>query len=142
MATQETSLILLKPDCVSKKLSGEVIKRFEDAGFTVRGLKMMTLSDAILSEHYAHLADKPFFPRIVEFMQSAPVVALALSGEDAISRIRDLLGPTDSTKADKGTIRGDLGEDMMVNVCHASDSAESAAAELKRFFDEGEVLEY
>jgi len=103
---------------------------------------MMRLSSEILAEHYSHLADKPFFPTIVEFMQSAPVVAVALSGENAISRVRDLLGPTDSTKADKGTIRGDLGEDMMVNCAHASDSPESAAAELKRFFAEGEVLDH
>jgi nucleoside-diphosphate kinase len=141
MAAHETSLILLKPDTVTKGRCGEVIKRFEDEGFTIRGVKMMHLSDAILAEHYAHLADKPFFPTIVEFMQSAPVVALALSGENAINRVRDLLGPTDSTKAPKGTIRGDLGEDMMVNCCHASDSPESAAAELKRFFGEGEILD-
>jgi nucleoside-diphosphate kinase len=75
-------------------------------------------------------------------MQSSPVVALALSGEAAISRVRDLLGPTDSTKAEKGTIRGDLGEDMMINCAHASDSSESAEAELKRFFGEGELLDY
>lgn len=142
MSTQQTSLILLKPDTVSKGRCGEVLKRFEEAGFKVRGLKMMRLSSEILAEHYSHLADKPFFPTIVEFMQSAPVVAVALSGEDAISRVRDLLGPTDSTKAEKGTIRGDLGEDMMVNCAHASDSPENAAAELKRFFGEGEVLDY
>ena len=138
---EQTSLILLKPDCVSKKLSGEVIKRFEDAGFTIRGAKMIKLGNELLAEHYAHLADKPFFPRIAEFMQLAPVIALALSGDDAIGRIRDLLGPTDSTKANKGTIRGDLGEDMMVNIAHASDSPENAALELQRFF-QGELLDY
>ncbi|MEN9021661.1 MAG: nucleoside-diphosphate kinase [Verrucomicrobiaceae bacterium] len=142
MPSTEISLILLKPDTVSKGRCGEILKRFEAQGFKVRGMKMMLLSSEILAEHYSHLADKPFFPTIVEFMQSAPVVAVALSGENAISRVRDLLGPTDSTKADKGTIRGDLGEDMMVNCAHASDSPESAAAELKRFFAEGEVLDY
>ncbi|MCH1504621.1 MAG: nucleoside-diphosphate kinase [Verrucomicrobiales bacterium] len=142
MPSTEISLILLKPDTVSKGRCGEILKRFEAQGFKVRGMKMMRLSSEILAEHYSHLADKPFFPTIVEFMQSAPVVAVALSGENAISRVRDLLGPTDSTKADKGTIRGDLGEDMMVNCAHASDSPESAAAELKRFFAEGEVLDH
>ena len=142
MPSTEISLILLKPDTVSKGRCGEILKRFEAQGFKVRGMKMMRLSSEILAEHYSHLADKPFFPTIVEFMQSAPVVAVALSGENAISRVRDLLGPTDSTKADKGTLRGDLGEDMMVNCAHASDSPESAAAELKRFFAEGEVLDY
>ncbi|MCB1094272.1 MAG: nucleoside-diphosphate kinase, partial [Verrucomicrobiae bacterium] len=98
MATQ-TTLILFKTDCVTKKLCGEVLKRFESEGFTVRGIKMMHLSEDILKEHYAHVAHLPFFPEIVEFMQAAPVVALALEGEDVIARVRDLLGPTDSTKA-------------------------------------------
>lgn len=142
MPNQETSLILLKPDTVSKGRCGEVIKRFEEQGFKIRGAKMMQLSDEVLAEHYSHLADKPFFPTIVNFMQSAPVIALALSGENAISRVRDLLGPTDSTKAEKGTIRGDLGEDMMINCAHASDSPESAAAELKRFFNDGEIVDH
>ncbi len=138
--SQETTLILFKPDCVQKRLSGEVLNRFEAEGFNVRGLKMMRLSDAVLKEHYAHVADKPFFPEIVTFMQSSPVVALALGGENVIARVRDLLGPTNSAAAPKGTIRGDFGENMMVNVCHASDSLENAAAEVKRFFGEGEVF--
>ena len=137
---QETTLVLLKPDCVQKRLSGEVLKRFEAEGFTVRGLKMMHLSDVLLKEHYAHVAGMPFFPEIVKFMQSSPVVALALSGENVITRVRDLLGPTDSTAAPKGTIRGDFGENKMVNVCHASDGPETAVAELKRFFRDGEVF--
>lgn len=139
MAT-ETTLILFKPDCVQKRLNGEVLKRFEAEGFIVRALKMMTLSDAVLREHYAHVADKPFFPEILKFMQSSPVVALAIEGENVIVRVRDLLGPTDSTAAPKGTIRGDFGESKMVNVCHASDSPEAAAAEVKRFFADGEVF--
>lgn len=137
---EETTLILFKPDCVTKRLCGEVLGRFEREGFRVRGLKMLTLSDELLKEHYAHIADRPFFPEIVEFMQSSPVVALALSGDNVIARVRDLLGPTDSRKAEKGTIRGDLGVDQMVNVCHASDGLESAAAELKRFFRDGELF--
>jgi len=141
MAT-ERSLILLKPDCVEKKLCGEVIKRFEEAGFTIRGNKMMRLSDEILAEHYAHIADKPFFPEIVEFMQSTPVVGLVLEGENAVGRIRDMLGPTNSKEADPGTIRGDFGGDMMVNVCHASDSPENGEIEVKRFFADSEVFDY
>lgn len=141
MAAQ-TTLILLKTDAVEKKLCGEVIGRFENQGFTLRGIKMLEMSDAILREHYAHIADKPFFPEVVEFMQKTPVVALALAGENVITKVRDLLGPTDSTKADPGTIRGDFGVDMMVNVCHASDSEESAQAELARFFKDGELFDY
>ena len=107
--SQETTLILLKPDCVTKMLCGDVIKRFEAEGFKIRGAKMMELSNDLLNEHYAHIADKPFFPDVVKFMTSSPVIAIALQGEDVILRVRDLLGPTDSTKADPGTIRGDLG---------------------------------
>lgn len=137
----ETTLILFKPDCVSKNLCGEVLKRFEHEGFRVRGIKMMRLHDELLAEHYAHIADRPFFPEIVAFMKSTPVIALALAGDNVIARVRDLLGPTDSRKAEKGTIRGDLGVDQMVNVCHASDGPETAAAELKRFFREGELFD-
>jgi nucleoside-diphosphate kinase len=86
------------------------------------------------------VADKPFFPDIVAFMSRTPVIALALEGEEVIGKVRDLLGPTNSKAAAPGTIRGDFGEDMMVNVCHASDSPEAAAAEIKRFFKAGEVF--
>lgn len=137
---QETTLILFKPDCVQKRLAGEVLGRFEKEGFTVRGLRMMQLSADILKEHYAHVADRPFFPEIVAFMQSSPVVALALAGDNVIARVRELLGPTNSKNAPKGTIRGDFGEDTMVNMCHASDSPETAAAELKRFFPDGGIF--
>ncbi len=141
MAT-ETTLILFKPDCIEKNLSGEVLKRFQSEGFVVRGIKMMTLSDEILKEHYSHVADKPFFPEIVAFMQKTPVIALALEGENVINKVRDLLGPTNSAEAPAGTIRGDLGTDMMINVCHASDSPEAAQAEINRFFNEGEVFSF
>lgn len=128
--SQETTLILFKPDAVSKALVGQVLARFEGAGLKIRGIKMLRFDDALLREHYAHIASKPFFPEVQTFMQKTPVVALALAGENVVARVRDLLGPTDSKKAAKGTIRGDLGVDVMVNVCHASDSLETAAAEL------------
>lgn len=141
MAT-ERSLILLKPDCVKKAKCGEVIARYEAAGFAIRGAKMMRLSDGLLAEHYSHVADKPFFPNIVEFMQSAPVIAMVLEGEGVVDKVRDMLGPTNSQEASAGTIRGDLGEDMMVNVCHASDSPENGEIEVNRFFDESEIFAY
>lgn len=140
--SEQTTLILLKPDCVSKNLCGEVLKRFEGQGFRIRGIKMIQLTDEVLKEHYAHIVDRPFFPDVAAFMKTVPVVAVALSGEDVIQRVRDLLGPTDSRKAEKGTIRGDFGEDNMINVVHASDSPEAAAAELKRFFKDGEIFSY
>lgn len=139
MAT-ERSLILLKPDCVQKNLCGEVIKRFEAAGFAIRGIKMLQLTDALLAEHYAHVADRPFFPDIAAFMKSSPVVGLVLEGDDVVARVRDMLGPTNSKEAPAGTIRGDFGTDMMVNVCHASDSPENGEIEVKRFFAAGEVF--
>jgi nucleoside-diphosphate kinase len=138
----ETTLILLKPDCVTKMQCGEVIKRFEAEGFKIRAAKMLEMSSELLQEHYAHIADKPFFPDVIEFMTSSPIMAIALEGEDVIRRVRDLLGPTDSTQADPGTIRGDLGVNTQNNVCHASDSPESAVIELKRFFSEGEIFSY
>ena len=137
-ALMEETLVLLKPDCLEGRKCGEVLKRFEEAGFDVFGVKMMRLSDEILREHYSHLADKPFFPEIQGFMQSSPVVAIAMRGENAITRVRDMVGPTDSTIAEKGTIRGDFGQDKMRNVVHASDSVENGQAALQRFFAEGE----
>ena len=137
----EKTVVLLKPDCVQKGLMGEVLKRFEAQGFRVVGCKMMQLDDAILKDHYTHLVELPFFPEILGFMQSSPIMALALEGEGIIQKVRDFIGPTDSTKAEKGTVRGDLGEDKMRNVVHASDSIESAQAELSRFFRPGELLD-
>lgn len=140
----ETTLILFKPDAVSQSIVGTVLARFEKEGFQIRGLKVMALSDEILAEHYSHIADKPFFPSVRGFMQETPVVALALEGEDVITRVRDLLGPTDSKEAAAGTIRGDFGDkgedSKMRNICHASDGPEAAEAELKRFFNEGEII--
>jgi nucleoside-diphosphate kinase len=140
--SKETTLILFKPDAVGGKFVGKALSRFEDAGLKIRGLKMLRFDDALLKEHYAHIASKPFFPEVQQFMQKTPVIAMALEGEGAIARVRELLGPTDSKKAAKGTIRGDLGVDVMVNVCHASDTPETAAQELKRFFRENELFTY
>ncbi len=138
----QTTLLLLKPDCVAGRKVGEVIKRFEEAGFQIRGCKMFQASPELLKEHYAHLASKPFFPELEAFMSSTPVVALALAADNAVEEVRRIIGPTDSKKADKGTIRGDFGVDVMVNIAHASDSTENAEIELKRFFLPGELFSY
>ncbi len=138
----ERTLILLKPDAVTKKVCGKVISRFEEAGFTIRGCKMMHLSPEILKDHYAHIADKPFYPDVENFMRSAPVIALVLEADDVIAKMRDMLGVTDSRKAAPGTIRAEFGVDMMVNIAHASDGAEAANAEVKRFFSEDELFNY
>ncbi len=138
----EQTLILLKPDAVTKKICGKVIDKFESAGLTIRGCKMMNLDAAVLRDHYAHIADKPFYPEVEKFMQSAPVIALVLEGANSVALVRDMLGVTDSRKAAPGTLRAMFGVDMMVNVAHASDSPESAEAEVKRFFKTGELYAY
>ncbi|MEN9674403.1 MAG: hypothetical protein RIS76_299 [Verrucomicrobiota bacterium] len=135
----ERTLILCKPDCMEKNLAGEVLGRFQKAGLQLVAAKMLRLTPALLDEHYAHLADKPFFPEIVSFMSSRPVLALILEGDQAVTRVRDLLGPTDSRKAPAGSIRGDLGTSNMLNIAHASDSVENAALEVKRFFRSDEI---
>ncbi len=137
--SMERTLILCKPDCMRKNLAGEVVLRFQNAGLRLQAAKMIRLTDALLTEHYSHLTDKPFFPEIVNFMKSEPVLALILTGENAVMVVRDLLGPTDSRKAAKGTVRGDLGESNMLNIAHASDSVENAEIEVKRFFRSDEI---
>jgi nucleoside-diphosphate kinase len=135
----QKTFVIFKPDCMQQKHVGDVLARFEKAGFSIIGCKMTRLSPAILREHYAHVASKPFYPEIENFMKSTPVVLMALQGDNIVARVRDLLGPTDSRKAAKGTIRGDFGTDMMVNVVHASDSDENAKIEIARFFKADEL---
>jgi nucleoside-diphosphate kinase len=135
----QKTFVILKPDCMEQRHVGNVIDRFEKAGFAIVGCKMMRLTPAKLREHYAHVADKPFYPEIEQFMSSRPVIMLALQGENSVQKVRDLLGPTDSRKAAKGTIRGDFGTEMMKNVVHASDSDENAKLELARFFKPEEI---
>lgn len=124
---------------MEKNLAGEVLARFERSGLELVAAKTMRLTPALLAEHYSHLKDRPFFPDIVAFMSSRPVLALILKGENAVSQVRELLGPTDSKKAPQGSIRGDLGTDNMRNIAHASDSVENAEIEVRRFFRLDEV---
>ena len=135
----QRTLILLKPDCLDQMLVGQVITRFEEKGYGIIASKMIQLDERLLNEHYAHVADLPFFPEIAAFMSSRPVLALVLEGDGVIQGVRDLLGPTDSTVASSGTIRGDLGTDRMKNVVHASDSPEAALVEINRFFDADQI---
>ncbi len=136
----QKTLIIFKPDCMQQQHVGNVLDRFEKAGFAIVGCKMMRLTPAILREHYAHVADKPFYPEIEAFMSSRSVIVMALQGDQIVQKVRDLLGPTDSRKAPKGTIRGDFGTEMMKNVVHASDSVENAKAEIARFFKPEEIF--
>ena len=135
----QKTFIIFKPDCMEQKHVGNVLDRFEKAGFEVVGCKMIRLAPAVLREHYAHVAGKPFYPEIEAFMSSRPVIVAVLKGEGIVAKVRDLLGPTDSRKAAKGTIRGDFGTEMMRNVAHASDSDENAKIEIARFFKPEEI---
>ena len=135
----QKTFVIFKPDCMAQRHVGNVLARFEAAGFDVIGCKMTRLTPALLREHYAHVASKPFYPEIEQFMSSRPVIMMALQGENIVQKVRDLLGPTDSRKAAKGTIRGDFGTEMMKNVVHASDSVDNAKAELARFFKPEEL---
>jgi len=138
----EKTLILLKPDALQRNLLGQILIRFENKGLKIVGLKMMKLSDTLLSEHYAHHKDKPFFRDLVNFMESAPVIAIVLEGLEAVDTVRILCGPTSGRKADVGSIRGDFSMSGQHNIIHASDSTETAASEIQRFFKKEEIFEY
>jgi nucleoside-diphosphate kinase len=130
----EKTLVLLKPCTLQRALVGEIIRIFEQKGLQICGLKMMQLTDELLSEHYAHLADRPFFQRVKNSMMAAPVVALCLSGVDAVAAVRALAGPTNGRLAAPGTIRGSYCMSFQENIVHASDSPETAQEELQRFY--------
>ena len=136
----QRTFVIFKPDCMAQRHVGNVLNRFETAGFTIVGCKLAKLTAEKLREHYAHVADKPFYPEIEAFMSSRPVIMMALEGDNIVQKVRDLLGPTDSRKAAKGTIRGDFGTEMMKHVVHASDSDENATREAGFFFAETEIL--
>lgn len=138
----EKTLIIIKPDALNRGLVGEIIKRFENKGLKMVGMKMVRLTDEILREHYSHLADKPFFPRIAEFMKGWPVVVLVLEGLEAVDSVRLITGETLGRKADAGTIRGDFSMSVQANIVHASDSVENANIEVDRFFGAEELHEW
>ena len=139
----EKSLILVKPDGLQRGLVGEIISRFERKGLKIIGLKMLSIKDAALEEHYSHLVDKPFFADIKDFMKSSPIIAIALEGGDgSVAAIRTLVGPTKGHEAPAGTIRGDFGLSGSNNIVHASDSVENGRIEVDRFFGSEELFEY
>lgn len=138
----ERTLVIIKPCTVQRALIGEIITRFERKGLVLQGMKMAWLSDEILSEHYAHLKDKPFFQRLKDAMRTNPVIVCCWAGKDAIDVVRTITGSTNGRNAAPGTIRGDYSMSLQENIVHASDSAETAAIELKRFFREEELFNY
>ena len=134
---KEYTYIMIKPDGVRKGLTEEIVRRIQSKGFKIELFDVRKLTGEILDEHYAHVADKPFYPEMKAFMLSDYVVPMIVSGENAILGMRELMGPTKSFEAQAGTIRGDFGNKEIVNqnVIHGSDSQENALIEIKRFFN-------
>ena len=132
----QRSLVLLKPDCVERRLMGQVISRFESKGLSIVAMKMLRVTPELAKQHYAEHVSKPFYPSLEAFITSAPIVALAIEGLDAIRLIRDMLGATNGLKAAPGTIRGDWSSSQQMNLVHASDSPESAQRELQLYFSD------
>jgi nucleoside-diphosphate kinase len=139
---KEKTLVLVKPDAIQRGLIGEIVNRFERKGLKLVGLKMMTLDEAILREHYAHISDKPFFPGVSSFMQKSPVIAICLEGLEVVKAVRLITGITKAREAEAGSIRGDFAMSVACNVIHASDSIESAQKEVVRFFKADELYDY
>ena len=138
----QKTLVLLKPDCVERRLIGEIIGRFEAKGLNIIAMKMLRVSPALSKQHYAEHVAKPFYPNLEAFITSSPVVALALEGLEAIRVVRDMLGATSGLKAAPGTIRGDFSSSRQMNLVHASDSEESATRELALYFQPSELCAY
>jgi nucleoside-diphosphate kinase len=138
----ERTLIILKPDALQRNLIGEIISRLERKGLKIVGLKMMQLNSAVLQAHYAHIVDKPFYKDVEEFMQTAPVVVMALEGYEAVDTVRLVVGATNPRLATAGTIRGDLSIGNGRNLIHASDSVEGGKEEVARFFKGSELMDY
>ena len=138
----EKTLIILKPSAVQRELVGAVLSRFEKKGLQIIGIKMMQLTDALLTEHYAHLVDKPFFPRLTQAMKASPVIVACLEGVDCVQVVRAMAGVTNGRNAQPGTIRGDFSMSGQENIIHASDTVENALIEIKRFFKPEEIFNY
>lgn len=138
----ERSLVLLKPDCVERRLMGQIIARFEAKGMNIIGAKMLRVTPELSKQHYAEHVSKPFYKSLEDFITSSPIMALAIEGLDAIRVIREMLGATNGLKAAPGTIRGDYSSSRQMNLVHASDSPESAARELALYFKNEEICEH
>ena len=139
MAETQRTFAIIKPDAVANKSAGQIIARIEESGLDIIALKRLQLDDAMAQGFYAVHKERPFFGDLVKFMTSGPVVAMALEGENAIARWRDLMGPTNSTEAPAGTLRGDFGTDIERNAVHGSDAPETAKLEISYWFNASEI---
>ena len=138
----QRTLVLLKPDCVQRRLMGQIISRFEEKGLSIVAIKMIHVTPEMSREHYAEHVEKPFYPSLESFITSAPVLAIAIDGLEAISVVREMLGATSGLKAAPGTIRGDYSSSRQMNLVHASDGEEAAARELELYFGANEFCRY
>ena len=140
MRTEERTFIAVKPDGVQRGLIGEIVKRFETKGYKVIGLKMLHVTDEQARAHYAEHEGKPFYPRLIRYIQSGPIVAMVIQGYNAVAGARHLMGATDPDKAEVGTIRADFAQVMEYNIVHGSDSVASAEREIAIYFNENELF--
>jgi nucleoside-diphosphate kinase len=138
----EKTYIMIKPDGVQRGLVGEIIKRFEQRGYKLCALKLYQADEALLKQHYADLVEKPFFPKLLEYMLSGPVCCMVWEGENAVKMGRQMLGETNPQASLPGTIRGDFSIVVGRNICHGSDSPENALKEIGLWFGDGEVLDW
>jgi len=139
---KEKTIVLVKPDAIQRGLVGQITARFETKGLKLVGMKMISLDEAVLREHYVHLVDKPFFASLAKFMQSTPVIAMCWEGLEVVDSVRRITGITKARQAEAGSIRGDFAMSVSCNIIHASDSVDNAMLEVKRFFKDDEIHSY
>jgi nucleoside-diphosphate kinase len=138
----ERTLILLKPDCVQRRLIGRILSRFEDKGLNLVAMKLIRISPDLAKRHYAEHVSKPFYPALEKFITGGPVVAAIVEGLEAIRVVREMLGATSGLKASAGTIRGDFSSSRQMNLVHASDGPEAAKREIELYFQPSEIVPY
>jgi nucleoside-diphosphate kinase len=138
----ERTLVLLKPDCVQRRLMGQIIARFEDKGLNIIALKMLRVTPELSKQHYAEHVQKPFYPNLEKFITASPIVAMVVEGLEVIRVVREMLGATSGLKAAAGTIRGDYSSSRQMNLVHASDGPEAAAREIGLYFKSDELHAY
>lgn len=142
MADIQTTLVLIKPDGLQRGLAGEIIGRLERRGLQLAGMKLMRVDEALAHRHYEAHVERPFFPGLVQFITSSPIIAMAVRGPNSVELVRQTVGATNPASAAPGTIRGDLGIDIGRNLIHGSDSPEAAEREVALFFAPGEVVDW
>ncbi len=138
----ERSLVLLKPDCVQRRLVGAIISRFEEKAINIIAMKLIQVTPELSKQHYAEHVEKPFYPGLEEFITGAPVVAMVVEGLEVIRVVREMLGATNGLKAASGTIRGDFSSSRQMNLVHASDGPEASVREINLYFGDDEICEY